>query len=126
METGKETEAFDEFEITCVVVETEPGEGRIPLAVEKLKKTHEVLGSKAGQVAKISGEKLSARGVHATFKRLAGRDLIVDGAADLSHEAAAELTEEIKQPGMSMVLLLVDTQERLDELLVANPQLDQL
>ena len=124
--SGQETADYGEFEIICVVVEAEPGAERIPLAVEKLKKTHEVLGSKAGQVAKISGEKLSARGVRATFKRLAGRDLIVDNAAELSHEAVAELTEEIKQPRMSMVLLLVDTSQNLDELLVANPDLDQL
>ena len=124
--SGQETADYGEFEIICVVVEAEPGAERIPLAVEKLKKTHEVLGSKAGQVAKISGEKLSARGVRATFKRLAGRDLIVDNAAELSHEAVAELTEGIKQPRMSMVLLLVDTSQNLDELLVANPDLDQL
>ncbi|MCI9485459.1 MAG: hypothetical protein HFI64_00520 [Lachnospiraceae bacterium] len=119
-------EAAGEFEITCVVVEAEPGAGRIPFAVEKLKKTHEVLGSKATQVAKISGEKLSSKGVKNTFKRLAGRDLIVDNAADLSHEAAAELTEEMKRPAASLVLILVDSSARMNELLVANPELDQL
>ncbi len=118
-------EASD-FEITCVVVEAEPGAERIPFAVEKLKKTHEVLGSAATQVAKISGEKLSAKGVHNTFMRLAGRDLIVDNAADLSPEAAAELAEEINQPFVSLVIILVDSSERMDKLLIDNPELDRL
>ncbi|MCI8549206.1 MAG: hypothetical protein HFI68_01215 [Lachnospiraceae bacterium] len=120
-----DTEGGD-FEITCVVVEAEPGAERIPFAVEKLKKTHEVLGSAATQVAKISGEKLSAKGVHNTFMRLAGRDLIVDNAADLSHEAAAELAEEIDQPFVSLVIILVDSSERMDKLLIDNPELDRL
>ncbi|MCI8465784.1 MAG: hypothetical protein HFI63_08010 [Lachnospiraceae bacterium] len=119
-------ESFEEGEITCVVVEADPGPGRIPFAVEKLKKTHEVLGSATTQVAKISGAKLSEKGVHNTFKRLAGRDLIVDEAGELSHEAAAELVEEMEHPSLSLVLILVDSTERMDELLVANPELDRL
>lgn len=125
-EALEEAPASDGAEITCVVVEAEAGEGRIPFAVEKLKKTHEVLGSETTQAAKISGARLSAKGVHNTFKRLAGRDLIVDGAAELSHEAAAELVEEIKHPRMPLVLILLDSAERLDEFLMANPKLDEL
>ncbi len=125
-EESVEEEDRKMFEITCVVVEAEPGTGRIPFAVEKLKKTHEVLGSSATQVAKISGEKLNAKGVHNTFKRLSGRDLIVDDAADLSHEAAAELVEELRRPAASLVLILVDSSGRIDEFLTANPELDQL
>ncbi len=121
-----EEEEIDESQITCVVVEEEPGEGRIPLAVEKLKKTHEILGVPATQVAKISGAKLSAKGICNTFTRLAGRDLIVDNAADLTGSAVKELVRELKKPFVSMVLVLVDSPERIDKLLVQNPELDKL
>ncbi|MCD2493462.1 hypothetical protein LQE92_12635 [Lacrimispora sp. NSJ-141] len=121
-----EEEEIDEKQITCVVVEEEPGEGRIPLAVEKLKKTHEILGVPATQVAKISGAKLSAKGIHNTFTRLAGRDLIVDNAADLTGSAVKELVRELKKPFVSMVLVLVDSPERIDKLLVQNLELDKL
>ena len=128
MEEDFETvsEVSEEFRITCVVVDAEPGPGRVPLAVEKLKKTHEILETPATQVAKISGEKLNARGIHGTFAKLAGRDLIVDGAADMSDETASELAAELEHPFVSMVVILVDSTDRIDELLAANPALDRL
>ncbi len=112
--------------ITCVVIDEPAGPGRIALAVEKLKKTHEVLGTPVGQVAKISGEKLNSKGLHNTFAKLGGRDLIVDNAADLDKRTAQELVAEIRNPMASMVLLLVDAPERMDVLLGDNPELDIL
>ena len=113
-------------QITCVVVGEEPGEGRISYAVEMLKKTHEILGVKATQVAKISGTKLNAKGIPATIAKLGGRDLIVDYAADLSSKTVEELVKELKRPSVSMVIVLVDSQERMDMLLMDHPELDKL
>lgn len=125
-EEEPEEEIVSEHQITCVVVDEEPGAERISVAVEKLKRTHEILGVPTTQVAKVSGEKLSVKGIYNTFTRLSGRDLIVDYAADLSEGAVADLVKELQKPSMSMVVVLLDSSERMDNLLMKNPALDKL
>ena len=123
-QTDQEPEA--ENRITCVVVDEEPGADRIAHVIEKLKKTHEILRLPMTQAAKISGVKLNAKGIHATLRRLEGRDLIVDNAADMSAEIIDELVETLKNPALSMVIMLVDSPARMDDLLVDHPELDKL
>lgn len=121
----EETPAENPFHITCVVIEEPDNEQRISIAVEKLKRTHEILEMPVSTVAKISGSKLNTKGVDATFEKLEGKDLIIDYAADLSHESAERLAAQIENPSSNMVVLLVDTAEKCNEFLLSNPALDQ-
>lgn len=112
--------------LTCVVVDEPDGPERMKNALEKLKKTHEVLGTRAGQAAKISGGKLNGRSLGAVFAKLGGRDLIIDRAADMDGRSVSGLVSEIKNPGETRVVLLVDEAERMDMLLGDHPELDML
>ena len=113
-------------QLTCVVVDEPDGPERMKNALEKLKKTHEVLGTRAGQAAKISGGKLNGRSLGAVFAKLGGRDLIIDRAADMDGRSISGLVSEIKNPGETRVVLLVDEAERMDMLLGDHPELDML
>ena len=113
-------------QLTCVVVDEPDGPERMKNALEKLKKTHEVLGTRAGQAAKISGGKLNGRSLGAVFAKLGGRDLIIDRAADMDGRSVSGLVSEIKNPGETRVVLLVDEAERMDMLLGDHPELDML
>ena len=113
-------------QLTCVVVDEPDGPERMKNALEKLKKTHEVLGTRAGQAAKISGGKLNGRSLGAVFAKLGGRDLIIDRAAEMDGRSISGLVSEIKNPGETRVVLLVDEAERMDMLLGDHPELDML
>ena len=113
------------YEVTCVVVVEDDIPERLQTALDTIKKTHEILGSKTVQAAKISSVKLSQRGVKNAFLKAQDRDIIIDMAADLTSSAVAELVAEIRDPGMSRVVVLVDSHDRMEQLLTENPQLDE-
>ena len=121
-----EEEPLQDFRITCVVVEEPEEAKRIPAAVESLKKTHEILGLPASQAAKISAGKLNAKGFRGVFAKLSGRDLIIDRAGDLDDRTVEELVELLQNPTASMVMILADTPERVEDLLVSHEALDAL
>ena len=122
----EETVNLNVNQLTCVVVDEPDGPERMKNALEKLKKTHEVLGTRAGQAAKISGGKLNGRSLGAVFAKLGGRDLIIDRAADMDGRSVSGLVSEIKNPSETRVVLLVDEAERMDMLLGDHPELDML
>ena len=105
-----------------LMIEAEDPEGGLALALESLKKIHRELGSK-NPVAKISGDKLSRKGIFAVADRLAGKDLVVERAGDLTAETVDELNQLMGRDETGMIVVLIDTPSRMEQLHSRYPEL---
>lgn len=105
-----------------LMIEAEDPAAGLAMALDSLKKIHRELGTKH-PVAKISGENLSHRGIASVAERLAGKDLVVEHAADLDDLTVEELEELMTQDETGMVVVLIDTQARLEQMHRAYPAL---
>mgnify|MGYP001006932351 CR=1 FL=1 len=105
-----------------LMIEAEDPAAGLAMALDSLKKIHRELGTKH-PVAKISGANLSHRGIAAVAERLAGKDLVVEHAADLDDLTVEELEELMTQDETGMVVVLIDTQARLEQMHRAYPAL---
>ena len=105
-----------------LMIEAEDPAAGLAMALDSLKKIHRELGTKH-PVAKISGANLSHRGIASVAERLAGKDLVVEHAADLDDLTVGELEELMTQDETGMVVVLIDTQARLEQMHRAYPAL---
>lgn len=105
-----------------LMIEAEDPAAGLAMALDSLKKIHRELGTKH-PVAKISGANLSHRGITSVAERLAGKDLVVEHAADLDDLTVEELEELMTQDETGMVVVLIDTQARLEQMHRAYPAL---
>lgn len=105
-----------------LMIEAEDPAAGLAMALDSLKKIHRELGTKH-PVAKISGANLSHRGIASVAERLAGKDLVVEHAADLDDLTVEELEELMTQDETGMVVVLIDTQARLEQMHRAYPVL---
>lgn len=105
-----------------LMIEAEDPAAGLAMALDSLKKIHRELGTKH-PVAKISGANLSHRGIASVADRLAGKDLVVEHAADLDDLTVEELEELMTQDETGMVVVLIDTQARLEQMHHAYPAL---
>ena len=105
-----------------LMIEAEDPAAGLAMALDSLKKIHRELGTKH-PVAKISGANLSHRGIASVAERLAGKDLVVEHAADLDDLTVEELKELMTQDETGMVVVLIDTQARLEQMHRAYPAL---
>ena len=105
----------EEVQKNHLMIEAENPESGLKLALDSLKKLHKELGSK-NPVAKISGENLNKKGIFAVSDRLAGKDLIVERAADLNAVTVTELSELMEQDNTGMIVVLIDTPVRMERL----------
>ena len=105
-----------------LMIEAEDPAAGLAMALDSLKKIHRELGTKH-PVAKISGANLSHRGIASVAERLAGKDLVVEHAADLDDLTVKELEELMTQDETGMVVVLIDTQARLEQMHRAYPAL---
>ena len=105
-----------------LMIEAEDPAAGLAMALDSLKKIHRELGTKH-PVAKISGANLSHRGIASVAERLAGKDLVVEHAADLDDLTVEELEELMTQNETGMVVVLIDTQARLEQMHRAYPAL---
>lgn len=105
-----------------LMIEAEDPAAGLAMALDSLKKIHRELGTKH-PVAKISGANLSNRGIASVAERLAGKDLVVEHAADLDDLTVEELEELMTQDETGMVVVLIDTQARLEQMHRAYPAL---
>lgn len=105
-----------------LMIEAEDPAAGLAMALDSLKKIHRDLGTKH-PVAKISGANLSHRGIASVAERLAGKDLVVEHAADLDDLTVEELEELMTQDETGMVVVLIDTQARLEQMHRAYPAL---
>lgn len=111
-----ETEDEEETETSNhLMIEAENPEKGLALALESLKKIHRELGSK-NPVAKISGDKLSRKGIFAVSDRLAGKDLVVERAADLDPAAINELSDLMERDETGIIVVLIDTPARMEQM----------
>lgn len=105
-----------------LMIEAEDPAAGLAMALDSLKKIHRELGTKH-PVAKISGANLSHRGIASVAERPAGKDLVVEHAADLDDLTVEELEELMTQDETGMVVVLIDTQARLEQMHRAYPAL---
>lgn len=105
-----------------LMIEAEDPAAGLAMALDSLKKIHRELGTKH-PVAKISGANLSHRGIASVAERLAGKDLVVEHAADLDDLTVEELEKLMTQDETGMVVVLIDTQARLEQMHRAYPAL---
>ena len=105
-----------------LMIEAEDPAAGLAMALDSLKKIHRELGTKH-PVAKISGANLSHRGIASVAERLAGKDLVVEHEADLDDLTVEELEELMTQDETGMVVVLIDTQARLEQMHRAYPAL---
>ncbi|EXG84436.1 cytochrome c biogenesis factor [Clostridium sp. ASBs410] len=105
-----------------LMIEARTPEKGLQMAVEALKQIHNENNVK-NPVAKITGSKLSNRGVLASADRLAGKDLIIEEAGDLTREALEELNELMDQDTSGMIVVLIDNPKQMETLHQEHPAL---
>ncbi|CUX38543.1 hypothetical protein BN3590_01135 [Clostridium sp. C105KSO15] len=119
-------EEEEELEETPVqnhlMIEARTPEKGLQMAVEALKQIHNENNVK-NPVAKITGTKLSNRGVLASADRLAGKDLVIEEAGDLTREALEELNELMDQDTSGMIVVLIDNPKQMETLHQEHPAL---
>ena len=104
------------------LVERRTPEAGIEAAKRLLKLMHEHTGSE-NKVAKIGADKLNAMGVMASEDKLAGKDLIVTEAGDLSVVSVQEIIKLIHKDPDSRVVILIDNPIQLKKMVGAFPEL---
>jgi len=105
----------EEEDSNHLMIEAEAPEQGLALALESLKKIHREQGTK-NPVAKISGEKLNRKGIPSVADRLAGKDLVVESAADLDRITVDELIDLMEQDKTGMIVVLIDTPARMEQM----------
>lgn len=105
-----------------MMVEARTPEVGLSIAVDALKKAHQILDCRH-PVAKITGEKLNQRGILASAKKLAGKDLIVEDAGDLSDDMLDEMNLLLAENPGEMIVILVDNPRQMKGIIKENPSL---
>ena len=105
-----------------LMIEARTPEKGLKIAVEALKQIHNETGIK-NPVAKITGEKLSRRGVLASAEKLAGKDLVIEEAGDLTPEALEELYTLMNRDVSGMIVVLIDNPKQMENLHRNHPRL---
>lgn len=105
-----------------LMIEARTPEKGLELAIQTLKLIQEETGVK-NPVAKITGSKLNKRGILASAEKLAGMDLMIEEAGDLSEEMLAELDAMMEQDTSGMRVILIDNPKQLEQLHGQNPSL---
>ncbi len=97
------------------MIEARTPEKGLQMAVEALKQIHKESGVN-NPVAKISGSKLSKRGVFASADKLSGKDLVIEEAGDLTPEALDELNQLMERDASGMIVVLIDNPKQMETL----------
>lgn len=108
--------------VNHLMIEARTPEKGLEMAVDALKQIHEENGIKH-QVLKISGSKLSKRGIFASEDKISGKDLVIEEAGDLTPEALAELNQFMDRDETGTIVVLIDNPRQMEELHGQNPQL---
>ena len=124
-----EPEETEEEEMTVYtvnfIVERKSDEDGIEAAIKLLKLMHEHTGSQ-NKVAKIKAERLNTNGIFEAKDKLAGKDLIIEQAGDLTYDTIEEIIELIKEEPDGRVVVLIDNPMQVRKLLSAYPELTNL
>lgn len=103
-----------------LMIEARTPEKGLELAVKTLKEIHRESGRK-NPVAKITGSRLNKRGILASASKLAGKDLIVEKAGDLTSAMLKELDQMIERDTTGMRILLIDNPKQMETMNRQNP-----
>jgi hypothetical protein len=118
-----EEDELDEVPVrNHLMIEARTPEKGLSMAVEALKQIHKENGVN-NPVAKITGSKLSKRGVLASADKLAGKDLVVEEAGDLTSDALNELNQIMNQDTSGMIVVLIDNPKQMEILHREHPAL---
>ncbi len=120
-EAYNELEPYEGTSNNLMIEADTPDEG-FEITVELLRDIHRGLGTKSS-VAKISSEKLNKRGISQSAAKLAGKDLVIEDAAGLTDALQNELDELMEKDRSGMIVVLIDTKDRLEELYERNTAL---
>ena len=111
-EEAAEAAANDHY----VLVACEDEETGLHECVSYIRRMREQLGHPAAQAAKIRGEKLISKDLVKTFRKLAGRDLIVVGTAGVPDSVLAEVIDRAQTDQKDSFVALIDTKLQIDGL----------
>ena len=120
MEEEKKTVYHRSYTPHHMIIEAEAAQEGVKIAVEELKKVHQETGVN-NSVIKISGSKLSKRGVINVSDKLAGKDLIVEEAGDLNQKDLEELQMLLERDETGMIVVLIDNPLQIEQLHQQNP-----
>ena len=84
--------------------------------VSYIRRMRELLGHPAIQMAKIRGEKLAAKDLAKTFRKLAGRDLIIIGVASVPDSVLEEVIERAFEDQKESFVALIDSKDEIEKL----------
>ncbi len=98
-----------------------PAKG-LEMAVQTLKQIQAETGVK-NPVVKITGSKMNKKGFLASADKLAGKDLVIEEAGDLSQEMLKELDQMMSQDITGMCIILIDNPKQMGMLHAQNPSL---
>lgn len=99
-----------------ILLETVPGEDGTKEAVEAIKSKRESWGEEAAKVARITGDKLNARGLLASLEKLSGADLLVKEAEALEDGILEEIRQVLTNRENRMVIVLESSPEGMERL----------
>lgn len=105
-----------------LLIEAKTPEKGLETAIEILKQIHAESGS-SRPVAKITGSKLNQKGISNIVDMLAGKDLVVEEAGDLSNKELIGLQQLVSEDTSGMNIILIDNPRQLEELYHQNPEL---
>ena len=120
---GREEVMRRAAEVNYLMIETRTPEKGLELAVEVLKRLHKEKGTKC-PVVKISGSKLSRKGVMESSDKLMDKDLIIEEAGDLTVVALIELADLIESSEIRVVM--IDNPRQIESMTRVNPSLGSL
>ena len=104
-----------------VIVTGEEGAGTINLAKGLIRAVQASNSNFSGKVAKITANTLNKKRPAAIFEKLANGALIVQRAADIMPETAAELIKILKEEKKGIIIVMEDTKEDMNKFLDMNP-----
>lgn len=111
--------------LTHFVIESRTPEQGLELGVETLKKLR-METDHNNPVMKITGSKLSKKGILNVADRLAGKDLIIEEAGDLDEDAVEDLKNLMAEDDTGMVVVLIDNPRQIENMHHDNPDFMQM
>lgn len=96
-----------------LMIEARTPEQGLDIAMEAMRQVREFTGVK-NPIAKISGAGLNKRGVLASSEKLAGKDLVVEDAGDMTSETIGEMEHLISRDHTGMRVILIDNPQQIN------------
>ena len=103
-----------------VIITGEEGSDTLALAKGLIREMQYNDSNFSGKVAKISGAVLNKKDIAETLARINNGALIIEKASDLKAETVAKLARALEKDNIGLLLILEDTKQKMNRLLVEN------